>query len=132
MVVASFLTKNMLISWRDGAAWFWGTLVEADLANNTLGWQWTSGCGADAAPYFRIFNSINKAVKFDPDGHNICRWVPALRQLPLPWLFKPWEAPLNVLSQANVALGATYPEPWIDLQFSRDRALAMYQQMRQQ
>ena len=132
MVVASYLTKNMLISWRDGAAWFWDTLVDADLANNTLGWQWTSGCGADAAPYFRIFNPINQAVKFDPDGHYIDRWIPALRKLPLPWRFKPWEAPPQVLSEAGVALGATYPEPWVDLRFSRERALAMYRKMCQQ
>lgn len=132
MVVASYLTKNMLISWRDGAAWFWDTLIDADLANNTLGWQWTAGCGADAAPFFRIFNPINQAVKLDRDGHYIRHWIPALRQLPLPWTFKPWQAPLSVLSQAEVILGKTYPKPLIDLRFSRDRALATYQQLRQQ
>ena len=127
MVVASYLTKNLLMSWQAGAAWFWDTLVDADLANNTFGWQWTAGCGADAAPYFRIFNPVSQAVRYDPDGDYIRRWVPALRPLPPPWLFKPWEASAAV--QASV--GTAYPEPLVDLRFSRERALHAYQKMRQ-
>jgi len=131
MVVASYLTKNLLISWREGAAWFWDKLIDADLANNTFGWQWTAGCGADAAPYFRIFNPVIQSAKFDPQGEYIHRWIPALRQVPMPWLGKPWDAPHAILKQAGVCLGKTYPVPLIDLAFSRQRALASYAKMRQ-
>ncbi len=128
MVVASYLTKNLLTPWREGAAWFWDTLVDADLANNTLGWQWTAGCGADAAPYFRIFNPVSQAEKFDPQGNYIRRWIPELRALPQPWSFKPWEAPSSLRSRQ---LTQHYPAPLIDLRFSRERALRLYQQMRE-
>ena len=127
MVVASYLTKNLLINWQAGAAWFWDTLVDADLANNTLGWQWTAGCGADAAPYFRIFNPVSQAIKFDPEGTYIRRWLPPLARYPRPYLYKPWE-----VSQTAPPLETTYPTPLIDLSKSRRRALEAYQQMRQE
>ncbi len=129
MVVASYLTKNLLISWREGAAWFWDTLVDADLANNTLGWQWTAGCGSDAAPYFRVFNPVSQAEKFDPQGDYIRRWIPELRALPQPWPFKPWEAPSNLRTRQPAE---HYPAPLVDLRFSRERALRLYQRMRQE
>ncbi|MCG8448807.1 MAG: FAD-binding domain-containing protein, partial [Pirellulales bacterium] len=127
MLVASFLTKHLLLPWQRGAEWFWDTLVDADLASNTLGWQWTAGCGADAAPYFRVFNPVTQAEKFDPDGAYIRRWVPELRELPTPAVFAPWQAKAEVLQEAGVALGKTYPEPIVDLAEGRQRALAAYE-----
>jgi deoxyribodipyrimidine photo-lyase len=97
MIVASFLVKDLLQPWQTGAAWFMDTLADADLANNTFGWQWTAGCGADAAPYFRIFNPVLQGEKFDPAGDYIRQWVPELATLPCPWIFRPWEAPEAVL-----------------------------------
>lgn len=126
MVVASFLVKHLMIDWRHGAAWFWDTLVDADLANNSASWQWVAGCGADAAPYFRIFNPILQGEKFDPDGAYVRQFVPELAKLPDKWLHKPWEAPQDVLRAAGITLGRTYPEPIIDLQRGRDRALAAF------
>jgi deoxyribodipyrimidine photo-lyase len=123
MVVASFLTKNLLIPWQEGAAWFWDTLVDADLANNSLGWQWVAGCGADAAPYFRVFNPVLQGEKFDPEGVYVRRWVPELRSLPARNIHKPWTAAQSV--QASVA----YPQPIVDLKASRERALAAYRQL---
>ncbi|MBI1337650.1 MAG: deoxyribodipyrimidine photo-lyase [Phycisphaera sp.] len=123
MVVASFLVKHLLIHWRHGAEWFWDTLVDADLASNTLGWQWTAGCGADAAPYFRIFNPITQGTKFDAEGTYVRRWVPELARLPEEWIHRPWEAPNHVLDQAGVVLGKTYPKPIVDHPDARDRAL---------
>lgn len=125
MIVASWLTKNLLIHWRLGEAWFWDTLVDADPASNILGWQWTSGCGADAAPYFRIFNPVIQGRKFDPDGAYVRQWVPELANLPTEYIHAPWEAPERVLQQAGVALGKTYPHPQERLDKSRDRALEM-------
>ena len=93
MVVASFLVKHLMIGWQEGAAWFWDTLVDADLANNTMGWQWSAGCGADAAPYFRIFNPVIQGEKFDPKGDYVRRWVPELADVPARWIHKPWESP---------------------------------------
>jgi len=127
MIVASFLTKDLLIPWQDGAAWFWDTLVDADLASNTLGWQWTAGCGADAAPFFRIFNPVTQAEKFDPEGAYIRRWVPELAALPVPWIFKPWEAPKDALASAGVTLGKTYPKPMVDHGEARSAALAAFE-----
>ncbi len=124
MVVASFLVKHLLIGWQEGAAWFWDTLVDADLANNTLGWQWVSGCGADAAPYFRIFNPVLQGEKFDPAGKYVRRWVPELAALPDEWIHKPWKAPASILQQASVELGRTYPFPIVDHHEARARALA--------
>ena len=124
MIVASFLVKDLLIDWQGGAAWFWDTLVDADLANNTLGWQWVAGCGADAAPYFRIFNPVIQGEKFDPAGNYVRRWVPELARLPDKWLHKPWKAPAPILSEAGVDLGRTYPLPIVDHDEARERALA--------
>ena len=126
MVVASFLTKNLLIPWQAGARWFWDTLVDADLASNSLGWQWTAGCGADAAPYFRVFNPTLQGEKFDPDGVYVRRWLPELAGLPGKWLHRPWEAPAAVLAEAGLALGRDYPRPIVDLKASRERALAAF------
>jgi deoxyribodipyrimidine photo-lyase len=126
MVVASFLTKNLLIPWQQGARWFWDTLVDADLASNTLGWQWTAGCGADAAPYFRIFNPVTQAQKFDPDGDYIREWLPEIAALPDKYLAQPWSAPDDVLNEHGIRLGRDYPEPIVDLKATRERALERY------
>jgi deoxyribodipyrimidine photo-lyase len=127
MVVASFLVKDLLVSWQQGAAWFWDTLVDADLANNTLGWQWTAGCGADAVPYFRIFNPVSQGEKLDPDGVYVRRWVPELAGLPRRWIHRPWEAPSPVLAGAGVELGVTYPRPIVDHRQARNSALEAFQ-----
>lgn len=123
MVVASFLIKHLLIDWREGEAWFWDTLVDADLASNVQNWQWVAGSGADAAPYFRIFNPVAQGEKFDPAGHYVRRWVPELRALPDRWLHAPWTAPAAVLARAEVELGRTYPRPIVDHATARARAL---------
>lgn len=130
MIVASFLTKNLRIHWREGARWFWDTLVDADLANNTLGWQWTAGSGADAAPYFRIFNPVTQAQKFDPEGVYLRRWLPELAPLPDKWLAQPWLAPADVLVQAGVELGRTYPAPLVDIKASREQALRAWDEIK--
>jgi deoxyribodipyrimidine photo-lyase len=130
MVVASFLVKHLQMTWVEGARWFWDTLVDADLANNTLGWQWTAGCGADAAPYFRIFNPVAQGERFDPEGAYVRHWVPELARLPDRWLQQPWRAPAAVLTQAGVALGATYPEPVISHFAAREVALEAYAKVR--
>lgn len=114
MIAASFLVKDLLISWQEGARWFWDTLVDADLANNSLGWQWTAGCGADAAPYFRIFNPVTQGEKFDPEGSYVRRWLPELGRVPVKWIYRPWEAPEEVLKNAGVVLGKDYPRPIVD------------------
>ncbi len=124
MVAASFLVKDLLVHWREGALWFWDTLVDADLANNTLGWQWVAGCGADAAPYFRVFNPAMQGEKFDPNGDYVRRWVPELGGLPPDWIHRPWDAPPAILSRAKVSLGETYPRPIVDHARARERALA--------
>lgn len=129
MVVGSFLVKHLRLPWQTGAAWFWDTLVDADLANNTLGWQWIAGCGADAAPYFRIFAPVLQSQKFDPKGEYMKRWLPELAKLPANHLHAPWEAPENVLSAAGVELGRTYPRPIVDHATARAEALAAYQSM---
>lgn len=130
MVVASFLTKNLRIHWLAGARWFWDTLVDADLANNTQGWQWTAGCGADAAPYFRVFNPVLQAERFDPQFAYIRRWVPEITRLPDRWIAKPWEAPAIELSKAGIELDRDYPQPIVDLALSRENALAAYGQIK--
>lgn len=130
MIVASFLVKHLLIDWREGAAWFWDTLVDADLANNTLGWQWVAGCGADAAPYFRIFNPVLQGRKFDPDGAYVRRWVPELAKLPARWIHAAWEASPDVLTAAGVKLGENYPQPIVDHAFARQRALGALDRIR--
>ena len=131
MIAASFLIKNLLIPWQEGARWFWDTLVDADLANNTMGWQWCAGCGADAAPYFRIFNPVLQGEKFDKAGLYIRRWLPELAGLDNKYIHKPWAADPAVLADAGVILGKDYPEPLVDLQDSRKRALGAWDQVRQ-
>jgi deoxyribodipyrimidine photo-lyase len=126
MIAASVLTKNLRQPWLHGAQWFWDTLVDADLANNTLGWQWTAGCGADAAPYFRIFNPMLQTERFDPQRAYLRRWLPELRRLPDRWIHRPWEAPPAVLDEAGVVLGRDYPRPVVDFRDSREAALAAY------
>jgi deoxyribodipyrimidine photo-lyase len=130
MVVASLLTKNMLQPWQSGARWFWDTLVDADLANNTLGWQWTAGCGADAAPYFRVFNPVLQGERFDPDGRYVASWVPELAALAPRWIHRPWDAPASVLDAAGLARESRYRRPSIDLKATRERALAAWSQIR--
>lgn len=132
MVVASFLVKHLRLSWTHGAAWFWDTLVDADLASNTLGWQWSAGCGADAAPYFRVFAPVLQGVKFDANGDYVRRWVPELARMPAEHIHAPWEAPVHVLAQAGVRLGATdsYPLPMVDHAKARAEALAAFKQLR--
>lgn len=130
MVVASFLVKHLLIPWQRGAEWFWDTLVDADLASNTLGWQWTAGCGADAAPYFRVFNPMQQGERFDANGAYVRRWVPELAALPDKYLHSPWTAPAMVLAEAKVVLGKTYPRPIVDHAEARNGALAAYEAMR--
>jgi deoxyribodipyrimidine photo-lyase len=130
MVTASFLVKHLLIPWQEGAAWFWDTLVDADLANNTLGWQWCAGCGADAAPYFRIFNPVVQGEKFDPEGEYVRRWIPELARVPDEWIHKPWKAPGRLLAQAGVELGNNYPLPIVAHEAARERALAALAIMR--
>ena len=126
MIAASLFTKNLRQPWLAGAQWFWDTLVDADLANNTLGWQWTAGCGADAAPYFRIFNPMLQTERFDPHRAYLRRWLPELARLPDKWIHAPWEAPAAVLAEAGVELGHAYPRPIVDFRASREAALAAY------
>lgn len=123
MVAASFLVKDLLIHWLRGAEWFWDTLVDADLANNTLGWQWVTGCGAGAPPFFRVFNPVLQGRRFDPRGEYVRRWVPELAGLPGNWIHAPWLAPAQVLGAAGVRLGETYPRPIVDHDAARVRAL---------
>ncbi|MFT4520880.1 MAG: deoxyribodipyrimidine photo-lyase [Halioglobus sp.] len=129
MIVASFLTKHLLIHWREGANWFWDTLLDADLANNSSGWQWVAGSGADASPYFRIFNPILQGEKFDAEGEYIREWVPELSRLPKRYLNCPWEAPPEVLETAGVELGKDYPHPIVDHKAARESALAAYKSL---
>ena len=129
MVVASFLVKNLMLHWKHGERWFWDCLVDADLASNSANWQWVAGCGADAAPYFRIFNPATQGKKFDAEGQYTRQWIPELGQLPSKYLFQPWTAPDSALKQAGVKLGSNYPLPIIDLKSSRERALAAYKQL---
>ncbi|MGA0546382.1 cryptochrome/photolyase family protein [Brevundimonas sp. VNH65] len=124
MIVASFLIKDLLIDWRRGEAWFWDTLVDADLASNVQNWQWVAGSGADAAPYFRIFNPVSQGEKFDRDGAYVRQWVPELKALPAKWIHAPWTAPREVLAAAGVRLGHDYPRPIVDHAEARVRALA--------
>ncbi len=123
MIVASFLVKDLLLPWQAGARWFWDTLVDADLASNTLGWQWAAGCGADAAPYFRIFNPVSQGTRFDPQGTYVRQWVPELAALPDQWLHQPWAAPAASLAAAGVRLGSNYPHPRVEHASARRAAL---------
>jgi deoxyribodipyrimidine photo-lyase len=130
MVVASFLVKHLLIDWREGEKWFWDTLVDADAGSNPANWQWVAGCGADAAPYFRVFNPILQGEKFDPDGDYVRRWVPELARLPNKLVHQPWEATPLELAAAGIELGKTYPQPIIDHRAGRERALKAYASIR--
>jgi deoxyribodipyrimidine photo-lyase len=126
MVTASFLIKHLLIDWREGEKWFHDTLVDADPASNASGWQWVAGSGADASPYFRIFNPFSQGEKFDPEGEYIKKYIPELKELPKKYIHRPWEAPLEILQKANVKLGENYPRPLVDHKFARKRALEAY------
>ncbi len=126
MVVASFLVKHLLVRWQEGARHFWNTLVDADLADNTLGWQWCAGSGVDAAPYFRIFNPVIQGRTFDPAGAYVSRWVPELARLPPRFIHAPWLASAEELASAGVVLGRTYPRPIVDHRWARARALAAF------
>jgi deoxyribodipyrimidine photo-lyase len=130
MVAASFLVKHLLVPWQSGAAWFWDTLVDADLANNSVSWQWVAGCGADAAPYFRIFNPVTQSRKFDPAGGYLRAHLPELAALPDKHIHAPWEAPADVLAAAGIRLGETYPAPIVDHKQARQRALDAFARMR--
>ncbi len=127
MIVGSFLVKHLLIDWRDGEDWFWDTLVDADTANNPASWQWVAGSGADAAPYFRIFNPMSQGEKFDPNGDYVREWVPELKDLPTKYIHEPWEAPKEKLRSANVTLGETYPKPIVQHKAAREAALEAYE-----
>ena len=126
MVAASFLVKHLLIPWQAGQAWFWDTLVDADLAANAASWQWVAGSGADAAPYFRVFNPVLQGRKFDPEGRFVRRWIPELAGLETGFIHAPWEAPAAALRRAGVAPGKNYPAPIVDLAAGRARALAAF------
>jgi deoxyribodipyrimidine photo-lyase len=131
LIVASFLVKHLLIDWRRGEEWFWDTLIDADPANNPLNWQWVAGVGVDAAPYFRIFNPVLQAEKFDPHGAYVRRWVPELERLEAPAIHSPWKASRDVLTRAGVTLGETYPRPIVDHAAARARALEAFAKMRE-
>ncbi|RTL50224.1 MAG: deoxyribodipyrimidine photo-lyase [Bradyrhizobiaceae bacterium] len=130
MVVASFLVKHLLIDWREGERWFWDTLVDADPGSNPASWQWVAGSGADAAPYFRVFNPVLQGEKFDPDGAYVSRWVPEIARLPSSLIHRPWDATPMELAAAGITLGKTYPEPIVDHKAARERALAAYAKTR--
>lgn len=130
MVVASFLSKHLLIHWRHGEEWFWDTLVDACPANNPASWQWVAGSGVDAAPYFRVFNPVLQGEKFDPDGTYVRTYVPELARLPAAVLHKPWTADRATLERAGVKLGLTYPHPMVDHTAARDRALAAFERIK--
>jgi len=132
MIAASFLIKDLMVHWREGERWFWDTLVDADLANNAAGWQWVAGSGADAAPYFRVFNPTTQGKKFDPDGAYVRRWVPEIAALPDRYIHEPAASPQQVLDDAGIVLGNHYPEPMVDHRFARQRALDAYQKIRRQ
>jgi len=126
MVAASFLVKHLLQPWQEGARWFWDTLVDADLASNTMGWQWSAGCGADAAPYFRIFNPVLQGEKFDPDGAYIRQWLPELARLPSRFIHQPWKAPAGERPNPS-----EYPSPIVDHATARNRALEAFDEVRE-
>jgi deoxyribodipyrimidine photo-lyase len=130
MIVGSFLVKDLLVDWRAGMKWFWDTLVCADPASNTAQWQWVAGCGADASPFFRVFNPITQGEKFDPDGDYVRKHVPELARMPAKHIHTPWKAPKDVLKKADVTLGETYPEPIVDHGQMREEALSRYQRIK--
>jgi deoxyribodipyrimidine photo-lyase len=130
MIAASFLVKHLLIDWRQGEKWFWDTLVDGDPANNPASWQWVAGCGADAAPYFRVFNPILQGEKFDATGGYVRRWLPEIARLPDRYLHAPWKAPASALNEAGIRLGDSYPLPIVDHDFARARALEAFKSLK--
>lgn len=130
MIVGSFLVKHLLLDWKLGAEWFWDTLVDADLANNTMGWQWIAGCGADAAPYFRIFNPIMQSQKFDAHGDYIRKWIPEISNLSDNDIHTPWNVDPMILKMAGIELGRTYPVPIVNHTIARETALDAYHRMK--
>lgn len=130
MIVASFLVKDLLISWNAGAKWFWENLVDADLANNTLGWQWTAGCGADAMPFFRVFNPVMQGKKFDPQGSYVRKWIPELNKLGTRWIHQPWLAPTSELERSGITLGREYPFPIVDHRVARAAAIDAHSKLK--
>jgi deoxyribodipyrimidine photo-lyase len=130
MGTATFLGPHQLQPGQAGAGWFFDTLVDADIANNCAGWQWVAGCGADAAPYFRIFNPTLQSRKFDPQGEYLRRWLPELAGLSDKDIHAPDQATQAALQQAGITLGEDYPLPIVDHSFARERALAAYEQIR--
>ena len=131
MICASFLVKDLMADWRLGEEWFWDTLCDADVANNPASWQWVAGSGADAAPYFRVFNPVLQGMKFDPDGAYVRKFVPELKNLPAEWVHQPWKAPDQVLKAAGVSMPRDYPLPIVDHAAARDRALAAFSAMKE-
>ena len=130
MITGSFLVKNLLVHWKHGENWFWDCLFDADYASNSASWQWVAGTGTDAAPYFRIFNPITQAKKFDPNGEYIKKFVPELKKLPLKFLFSPWECPDEICKSLNFKLGKDYPQPIVDVKYSRELALNAFSQLK--
>lgn len=130
MIVGSFLVKNLLMHWHQGEEWFWDCLVDADLASNTAAWQWVAGSGADASPYFRIFNPVTQGERFDKEGEYVAQYCPELKDMPKKYIHKPWEAPADALKKAGVELGKNYPEPLVDLKASRQRALDAFDEIK--
>ena len=126
MIVGSFLVKNLLIHWKKGERWFWDCLFDADVASNSSSWQWVAGTGADAAPYFRIFNPVTQGQKFDPDGEYTKKYVPELTKLPLKYLFNPWDCPENISKEIEFEIGKNYPNPIVNLKESREKALKVF------
>jgi deoxyribodipyrimidine photo-lyase len=130
MIAASFLIKHLMLPWQSGEEWFWDTLVDADLANNSANWQWVAGSGADAAPYFRIFNPVLQGEKFDPEGDYVRHWVPELARLPREIIHAPWKGDADTLASAAVKLGKSYPKPIVEHGEARTRALRAYERIR--
>ena len=130
MIVGSFLVKDLLLPWQEGARWFWDTLVDADLAQNSFGWQWTAGCGADAVPYFRVFNPVIQGKKFDPEGNYVRRWCPELAKLPVEWIHQPDQAPGEILRAAGLQPGKDYPCPVVHHHLARQAALEAFAQIK--
>jgi deoxyribodipyrimidine photo-lyase len=128
MIVASYLVKDLLIDWRWGERWFMDNLLDGDPAANNGGWQWTAGVGTDAAPYFRVFNPVLQAEKFDPDGAYVRRWVPELARVPDRFIHRPWTMPPDEQRRAGCIIGVHYPAPIVDHAWGRARVLAAYRQ----
>ena len=129
MIVGSFLVKNLMIHWKYGQEWFWDTLVDADIASNSASWQWVAGTGADAAPYFRIFNPVTQSKKFDPNGDYIKKYVRELKDIPSNIIHMPSDYDAETLKNYGLILGEDYPSPIVDLSITRDRALSAFKEL---